>query len=1298
MTTKPLNSAPFNIWLIQLGIALLYVLLGLVVRYYVVSHGTIGIVWPGSGLALAAVLIFGRRSLLGVMSGSLLLNLILNDSPWNIVSFTLSNVLEALLGSWLLTRHRRSALLLNKITDFLRLIVLGGGIACLPAAMLGALGLLLSGAAAGNAYLENLLHWWMADILGVILVTPLILSWWRAKFSRIKFINLLEGFVLIGLTLLVGQMVFLDLFREYFSDTPKGYWMFLFVTLVAMRMGVRGATLVVLLITIQAISGASRQIGFFAHDLTRADLDNFWAYISILSLVGMSLATYVKGLTREIAERKVTEKSLIASEQRYHILFDNNPMPMWVIEENSLRFLEVNDCAIMHYGYTREEFCCMTLRDIRPAEDVPVLDRMISQSPDRRAVGEWRHQKKDGTIISVQVNTVPMLYGDTPARIALIQDITERKNAELALHRENEKNRALLHNASDGIHILDTAGNIIEVSNSFCVMLGYQREELIGKHVSLWDSNFSEEELEQVIKQQFLKEERSQFETRHRCKDGTVIDVEVSGFPLELDSRKVLFNSSRDITERKRLQFTLQQQLLFSNALNQIAKTIVAHNEPDLILDESARIVGEALAADRALIYDVSFDKHKIIGMSQWLNPLHPEITSTKATYSLDVFSGGSAELRRSKSFLVSHFDDINPHLLADGSGQLLHHDKMIKSLLWYPFAFREDGFYSLVLNQTQVRKEWSGLEIDFLHSVSQMVSVELEKIRLMAESLLAETQLRIAAIAFESQEGMLITDADSRILRVNHAFTAITGYQADEVLGKNPSILHSGRHDESFYASMWDKLKINGAWEGEIWNRRKNGEDYPEYLTITAVKDEGGNVKNYVGTLTDITELKQHQQEIEHLAYHDPLTQLPNRTLLSKKMRLALEHAKQFNESVCLACLDLDGFKLVNDTYGHEAGDRLLVEAGNRMLRCVRANDTVSRLGGDEFVLVLCGISANSDCERTLGRILKEMIIPFDLGDGNLAKVSGSIGYTLYPEDDADPDTLLRHADHAMYSSKQAGKNRFQQFDLKQDARTKANWQVLERMEKALVQEEFRLYIQPKINLNTGQVAGAEALIRWLHPLRGIVPPNEFLPLIENQDIALKVGLWVIREGMNLLNVWHQQGLQLPLSVNVCARQLREHDFTNQLNRILKSFPLVPPNHLEIEIVESAALDDIHKVSKIIENCHKLGVHFSLDDFGTGYSSLTYLKRLSVDTLKIDQSFVRDMLQDESALSIVRGVIALAQAFRRNTVAEGVESWQHATQLKMLGCEIVQGYAIARPMPAEEFPDWVTQFRMPEI
>ena len=569
---------------------------------------------------------------------------------------------------------------------------------------------------------------------------------------------------------------------------------------------------------------------------------------------------------------------------------------------------------------------------------------------------------------------------------------------------------------------------------------------------------------------------------------------------------------------------------------------------------------------------------------------------------------------------------------------------------------------------------------------------------KLEADRQEGEASRQAMARMFEtSSEGIMITDTNGIILDVNDAFSAMSGYARDEIVGQTPRILRSDRHDETFHRNLWETLARDGQWRGEIWNRRKDGELYAGLLSISRIVSGSGNMARYISLFTDITPLKIQQQQVEHIAYHDALTGLPNRMLLSDRMEQALARARRSHESVAIVCLDLDGFKAVNDTLGHEAGDTLLIEVARRLSSCVRADDTVARLGGDEFVVLLDSVASLEACETTLYRILEELALPATLA-GNSASISGSIGYTLFPEDDADADTLLRHADQAMYAVKQAGKNRFHRFDLNQDTRTKANWGALTRIEKALNKGEFRLYIQPKVELQTGRVTGAEALIRWLHPVRGLIPPAEFLPLIEDRDISVAVGEWVIEEGLRLLQSWRTEGLNIRLSVNVSARQLREPRFTAKLDAALKQFPALPSRSLEIEIVESAALNDMAKVSDLIGECQNLGVDFALDDFGTGYSSLTYLRRLAVNTLKIDQTFVRDMLVDGNDFAIVRGVIGLAQAFGSHTVAEGVETWPHATILHGLGCDTIQGYVLSKPMPHEEFPQWVQNFQMPDI
>jgi diguanylate cyclase (GGDEF)-like protein/PAS domain S-box-containing protein len=580
-------------------------------------------------------------------------------------------------------------------------------------------------------------------------------------------------------------------------------------------------------------------------------------------------------------------------------------------------------------------------------------------------------------------------------------------------------------------------------------------------------------------------------------------------------------------------------------------------------------------------------------------------------------------------------------------------------------------------------------------------MAASLEKLYADQKASHAELKLRADGLVLagrvfqEAHEGISVTDTRGVIQDVNPMFCRMTGYSREELIGNTHFLLRSGRQDAAFYAEMWRALGETGSWQGEIWNRNKEGLEYAQQLTVTMLRDESGEINHYVGLSSDITQSKRQHEHLERLAHHDALTGLPNRALLSDRILQAIARARRNGEVVAVVGLDLDGFKAVNDTYGHDAGDRLLIEVSRRLVHSLRAEDTTARLGGDEFVMLLTGVTSQVDCERTLQRVLTAIHQPVALDAEQSAQVSGSLGYTLYPEDDSDADALLRHADVAMYVAKQSGKNRFSRFDLKLNNRQKANMGVAARMEKGLLRQEFVLFAQPKVNVQTGEIMGAEALIRWQHPIRGLVPPVEFLPLVNlNRELALIFDQWVLNESLRLMSDWIAQGLRLQLSINMSSHQFLERDVATRLSTALKAYPKVCAEDLEIEIVESVALEDVQHVADLIGQCQRLGVRFALDDFGTGYSTLTYLKQLKVNTLKIDRSFVNDMVRDSGSLAIVQGVIGLAKAFDCDLVAEGVETWAQAEVLQSLGCPVAQGYLIAHPMPAGDLMEWVRGFR----
>lgn len=554
--------------------------------------------------------------------------------------------------------------------------------------------------------------------------------------------------------------------------------------------------------------------------------------------------------------------------------------------------------------------------------------------------------------------------------------------------------------------------------------------------------------------------------------------------------------------------------------------------------------------------------------------------------------------------------------------------------------------------------------------------------------------ELRLSASVFEhAHDGIFITDADSLIVEVNPAFTEISGYSREEAIGKSPAALNFACNEPHFFDYLWQNTASAGDWKGESHNERKDGEIYIASLDLFVVRDDKQQVSHYVGVFSDITADMAHRENLEHMAYHDPLTQLPNRTLLADRLQQALAYAQRMNEILAVCYFDLDDFKKVNDQHGHAAGDNLLVQFAGRMRGCLRESDTIARMGGDEFAMLLCGLSSIEECNLALDRLLAAINAPFGLG-GVSASVSASIGYTIFPSDNSTPDTLLRHADHAMYQAKLNGGRCYHLFDAEHDRFTRGQRQEREHIENALLANEFCLYYQPKVDMQRGLVVGLEALIRWQHPELGLRFPNEFLPQIEHTDFIIDLGEWVILQALRQMQAWQRHGLSIPVSVNIAARHLMQPNFAVRLAELLSACPDVSPSMLELEITETAVIEDISGATQTMHNCRKLGVLFALDDFGVGYSSLTYLRRLPIDIIKIDQSFVRDMLHDTDDHALVAGIISLSREFGRSVVAEGVETAEHGVQLLRMGCNVAQGNGIACPLAASQVAQWVMSYQ----
>ncbi len=911
-----------------------------------------------------------------------------------------------------------------------------------------------------------------------------------------------------------------------------------------------------------------------------------------------------------------------------------------VIFGPDFRILEANPFFCRLLGYSAEELQQGHCQDFIVPEDCRLQKEKIQaleKSESATLTLRIRFLTREGAPLPLQLHLVPVRDATCQVSrfLGLASDAEE--TASIGKHgwltRQIRMSESLLQFASDGIHVLDAEGTLVEMSDSFCHILGYPREALLGQHMSFWDAKWTVEELSDRI-QWLTQHQNATFETLHRRQDGLLVDVEIHARPFNFGDETLLFCSSRDISVRKQSESLIRLQAgALDNSVNGI-------------------VISDAMLPDFPVIY---------------VNPAFEKIT------------GYSSMEAIGKNCRFLQGDDRNQTDLT-AIRLALRECRAVKATLR---NYRKDGTMF-----------WNRFQIAPVHDKDGKITHFVAIINDITDRKASDDYLKLVSRVFlYADESIFITDPDGWIIEVNPAFTRTTGYSREEVLGQNPRILQSGRHDRVFFSELWSAVLTRGHWSGEIWNRRKNGEIYPDKLTISVVKNDEGETLSYVCISSDISLLKAQQRELELMALHDTLTGLPNRALLNDRLSMALAEVRRSGGKMAVCFIDLDDFKPVNDRYGHDVGDILLIEAAQRMSAILRATDTVARLGGDEFILILSEIQSEQEFVSMLSRIMDTIAKPYVLGEVSVT-ISASIGVTLYPDDNVDADTLLRHADQAMYLAKEKGRNRFHFFDVVDDRNAHLRSEGRARVELALERNEFTLYYQPKVDLRSGQVVGLEALIRWCHPEQGVLQPVDFLPLIENSEFETRLSEWVISEALHQMTLWQWEGLDTVVSVNLPARHLHSDGFIPFIMSRLEDNRAVPRDRLELEVLETVALWDIPRVTQTMEECRHLGVMFSIDDFGTGYASLAYLRRLPVNTIKIDQSFTRDMLNDPDDLSIVEGVISLAEAFQKNVIAEGVESEDHGTILLYLGCRHAQGFGIARPMPASEIPGWIRDFR----
>lgn len=810
-------------------------------------------------------------------------------------------------------------------------------------------------------------------------------------------------------------------------------------------------------------------------------------------------------------------------------------------------------------------------------------------------------------------------------------EMADSFNALLLSHLEDkDRLQSIIHTALDAVIQINAKGKVTGWSHQAENIFGWTEKEVIGNdlHLLIIPEKYRKKHLSGIRRYLKTGEEKlinSCFQISGLHRQGYEFPIEMSMSSVNTANGIEFSAFIRDLTEQKQTEETLQK---LSLAVEQSPNSII-------ITDNKANIE----YANKTFLKTTGYKINEIIGKNTRI--LSAKKTPKKTYHAL------WNQLKQGKTW----------------QGELINR--------------RKDGSEFTELAHISPVRQKSG-------KITHYLAIKED----ITEKKQAEIELGIAAIAFESQEGIMVTDALNRILRVNQSFTKITGFSANDVIGKTPNILNSGRQGQSFYLAMWESIFNKGTWQGEIWNRHKDGTIYPEWLTITARKDAENIITHYVAIFTDITEFKAAEEKIKHLAYYDPLTLLPNRRKLLDRLDHGVAKCLREDTKIALLMLDLDRFKMVNDNFGHLAGDELLQQVARRINKRIRETDLLARLGGDEFVVLLEDIHHPDDAARIAEEIVLDLSKPFQLNKANDIQIGASIGISLYPEHANSTALLMDHADMALYQAKDKGRGCYSFFSEQLTLHVRKRLKLETDLRQAIINQHLRVFYQPQVDVLTGELIGAEALVRWQVNKNTLVLPTEFIPIAEESGLILEIGEWVLLETCRQGQQWIKEGLKpITLAVNVSAQQFKRCHIYDLVARILAQTGF-PASHLELELTESGLMEQQDTVIENLNQLRTLGILLAIDDFGTGYSSLAYLKRFPLDTLKIDKSFIEDIPQDQDSVEIATTIIAMGNTLGFKVLAEGVENKKQLDFLQKIGCDSFQGYYKSKALPAEEFSE----------
>ena len=939
------------------------------------------------------------------------------------------------------------------------------------------------------------------------------------------------------------------------------------------------------------------------------------------------------------------------------------------------------------FGYTVEQ----SLRDqwwengVHP-DDKPLASIAIEQT---LLHGHYRHEYRffdaSGAIryIRDDLRLLAALMDDKPQIIGAMVDITELKQARFEQEISNDKLTTLFNTMSEGLVLHDKTGAIVDANPAAEHMLNSSLAEMQGnipqsEHWKTIYEDGSEFPAELYPSNEVLRTAKPVRDVVMGIERSNVQRwLKVNAEPLfEQEQLSGALVTIDDISAEVAFRRELKQRALVMSNLADMAARFLQHSDWLQLLRSMMPSISRALAVDAIYLYQNSMHHDLVTGslLTQWRRDQKEHVRTFK-------------QLNNKVSRWYPAIQQLTKGAIVSGLAQDM--DNMLQPML-KRFRIR-----AIALMPVMVDGVWWGLlGIEQHHSCREWNQVELDALNLLATALgnavkrqQFESSLQQAAAVFEStREGIMVTDASNRIIQVNQSLLHMLGYEESEVIGNTPAMFASGRHDQAFYTQMWQELAEQGHWQGEVWNRRKNGEIYPELLSINAILDAAQQVSHYVAVFADITQLKASEQELAYLAHHDVLTDLPNRLLMSSRLQNAVDLAKRDQHQFAVLMMDLDRFKYINDSFGHPAGDELLKLVAASLKERLRDIDTVARFGGDEFIILLEQLHQSEDAARFATELINDMSQPWLLSNNAEVRIGASIGISVYPDHGAEGETLLSNADAALYRAKEQGRGRFAYYsdDLTVYARQRIDLEA--RLRGALAHNQFLVYYQPQIDMKTGLIVGAEALVRWNDPVEGLIAPGRFIPIAEDTGLIGAIGDWVLAETCRQGALWRKAGLpDLKLAVNLSSHQFSHGDIGAQTEHILKNTGF-PAELLELELTESAIMSREQQAELVLSDLHNMGVNLAIDDFGTGYSSFAYLQRYQLDVLKIDKSFVDDVADNSESQALVTAIISMAHILGLKALAEGVEQQAQLDYLQQQGCDYYQGYLCSKPLSAEDF------------